>query len=232
MGCILFDCAPALRSWRWLAAIFRSRRRRYGMESAAGNGIVALSAARMPMTNEARCSNSVKKGNLGQTFSQGKEPENRVGTRPADTLGPGRPFADVPRFATPDQTGRWKVALASGREESASDPDCLAAYVPPDTPFPRQRADWLSLPPPWPRVPPASVLTTATTASPSRYVVAVCPPEKRKRFCRNRRANRDWNKTPAARVRVLWRNQKGRCRKEDCAGSKSRTARSAGKATA
>ncbi len=173
-----------------------------------------------------------KNWNLGQKFSPRTEPENRVGTRPADTLGPGRPFADVPRFATPDQTGRWKEALASGRAESAAGPDRAAACVPSDTPSPRQRAGWLFPPPPWPKVPPIFESTIAITASRSTCDAAACLPGKRKRSSRNRRAVLDWNKTLAVPARALWRKQKGRCRKEGYADSKSRSAGSAGKTTA
>ena len=191
---------------------------------------MALLAAWKPEDRQNERGNSAKKRPRDMNINPETEPENEAGRRPADTPAPGRRFADAPRFAIPDQPGRWPKALAPGRAKSAADPDFLAACVPPDTPFPRRRANGLSLPPPWPRVPPASGLTTATTASPSGCVVAVCPPEKQRRFCRNRHAVRDWNKTPAVRGRPLWRNQKDRSRRENCGGSKTPRSRSGGSA--
>jgi len=159
------------------------------------------------------------------------EPENEAGTQLVDTPA-GRRFADAPRFAIPDQPGRWPEALACRKAKSAAHPDYRAACVPPDTPFPRRRANWLSRLPPCPRAPPTSGSNTAIRGSPSKCVLAACPPRKWKKSSRNHRAVRDWNKTPAVRGRPLGRNQKDRSRKENYGGSKTPRSRSGGSAAA
>ena len=62
MGYIMFDSAPALRSGRWLAAFFHSRRRSYGRGGAGGEGIVALLAPGKPADCQNEHGNSAKKG--------------------------------------------------------------------------------------------------------------------------------------------------------------------------
>ena len=160
------------------------------------------------------------------------EAESRVGTRPADTRGVRTHFADVQCSVAPDQPGRWPLGLACDRAAFVAGPARASAFAPNGTSSPKQTADRLFPPPPWSRVPPVYGLTTAITASPSKCGVAGCPPGKRKRFSHSRHADRDWNKIPVVPAHVLRRSQTGRCHKECCAGSKSRPARSAGKATA
>ena len=170
--------------------------------------------------------------NAGKGFSPRTEVENPVETRRADTRCGERRFEDVRRFATPDRSGRWKGAIAPGREKSAAGPDCAAACAPTDTPSPKQMAAPLSPPLPWQKVPPTFAPATPTPASRSRCDAAACQPGKWKRSFHNRRAVRDWNKTRVVRAPAPGRNQKGYCRKERCAGSKSRSVRSAGNTTA
>jgi hypothetical protein len=76
---------------------------------------VALLAVWKPEDSQNERGNSAKKRPRDMNINSKTEPENEAGRRPADTPAPGRRFADAPRFATPDQFGRWELALALDR---------------------------------------------------------------------------------------------------------------------
>ncbi len=109
MGYILFDSAPAFRSGRRLAAIFRSRRRRYGMGGAAGNGIVALLAAPElggPQEKRDAAIRQKMEPATEVTSPQERNLKTELECGGRTLLAWKHSCGDVPRFATTDQPAR------------------------------------------------------------------------------------------------------------------------------
>ncbi len=119
-----------------------------------------------------------------------------------------------------------------GRAGSAPNPNPVSISFAGDKAFPVQRAAALFRPRPSAKIPPTASPGTAIPARPSSCAAVKPPPATGKRFAHNRRAARDWNKTPAGPGKFLRQRRWDHCPTNGCAGSARRDSRNADKATA
>jgi hypothetical protein len=193
-----------------------------------GKSVVAQTGAAIGApTREAMAANPVS---VAQNFTPKAAAERAVETRRGGRDSWKKQTGDVRRFEEADPIVNWQVAFAGGTRKSARHPSAAAADAKDDKGSPRQRAGAAPGRRTWSKRPPATGQAASKVASRSPCGAAGSRQSKLRRCVHTRRADHDWSKRRAGLGAGGHRLRRDRCPGENCAGSKSRFARSVGSA--